>query len=61
MDPNYNQITSELNNNNDLFNNNISDKYMPSNFSCNNGNDGGGCLCLDNANFNNLQNHGKNK
>ena len=38
----------------------ILDKYIGTNLSCNNGPDGGGCLCVTKDDFNYIANHGQN-
>lgn len=47
--------------NNDI-NKNELQNYIPSNFSCNFGNNsGGGCVCLKQTDYDYLKNHGNNK
>jgi len=60
MDPNYGLTTQELNNDYAQWVQNIPTDFVGSNFSCNNGNNGNGCVCLSKNILNNLTNHGGN-
>lgn len=60
MDPNYNSVTKELNYDYGQWALNIPKNFVGSNFSCNNGNNGSGCVCLSNQIVNNLASHGGN-
>lgn len=57
-DPNYNILTKNMNN--DLGHWVNDNKYIGSNFSCNNGEKGNGCVCMTKELLHNLETHGGN-
>ena len=60
MDPNYGPITQELNSDYAQWVKNIPTGLVGSNFSCNNGNNGNGCVCMRKNILNNLATRGGN-
>jgi hypothetical protein len=60
MDPNYGPITQGLNSDYAQWVENIPSGLVGSNFSCNNGNNGNGCVCMRKNILNNLATHGGN-
>jgi hypothetical protein len=57
-DPNYNTLTKNMNNDLGHWVNN--NNYVGSNFSCNNGEKGNGCVCMTKELLHNLETHGGN-
>ena len=57
-DPNYNSVTKNMNNDMGHWVN--TNNYVGSNFSCNNGDKGNGCVCMSKELLNNLETHGGN-
>lgn len=60
MDPNYNSVSQGLNYDYGQWATNIPTEFVGSNFSCNNGDKGHGCVCLSKNIINTLATHGGN-
>jgi hypothetical protein len=60
MDPNFGSISQGLNYDYGVWATNQSHDFVGSNFSCNNGNNGNGCVCLNKNIMNVLSNHAGN-
>ena len=60
MDPNYGPITQDLNSDLGQWIQQVPSNYVGSNFSCNNGNKGNGCVCVPKTLYNILSTHGGN-
>ena len=59
-DPNYGKISQDLNNDYGQWIYDNYSHYVGSNFSCNNGDKGNGCICLSKNILNYMSNHGGN-